>query len=155
MTLDFSILESSDKHILFIDDSCYDEVAPDNPIVKVWFPSISANYSALIRPGEINKLSTKNLGYSGEVASMPDGIYTLEYQVNYAPSVTKKHVKFSRAKELLNKYLIENELNQDVINKMYKIDIMMQAAEAIVNTDKDAALDYYNTVTKEISKLNC
>lgn len=155
MILDFSILESSDKHILFVDDSCYDEMAPDSPTVKVWFPSLSAHYSALVRPGEINILNTKNLGYGKEVASMPDGIYTLEYEVNYALSVTKKHVKFSRAKASLNKYLTENELNQDVINKMYKIDIMMQAAEAIVNIDKNAALDYYNTVTKEISKLNC
>lgn len=157
MTLDFSILESSSKNFIFVDDSTYDNYRPDSPMLEVGFPSISKAYEMAIIPGEINIINTKNLCYSPENIEFPDGMYSLRYSVepNDRSFAEKKYMRFTKAKEKIAELLLEGDISQETINKYYKLDIMMQASEALVDTKREEALDLFNMVQKEIKKLSC
>lgn len=157
MTLDFSILESSSKNFIFVDDSTYNEFRPDSPILAVNFPSISKAYEMAIRPGEINIVNTKSLCYSSENIVFPDGLYMLSYSVepNDKSFIKKNYMRFTKAKEKLADLLLNKDISQETINKYYKLDIMMQASETMVNTNESDAMDLFNMIQKEIIKLSC
>ena len=42
-----------------------------------------------------------------------------------------------------------------LINQLYKLDVYLQAGEALADVDSDKALDYFNIVNKSLDKLNC
>lgn len=157
MTLDFSVLESSVKNFIFVDDSTYDNIRPDSPILEVSFPSISKGYEMAIRPGETNIVNTKSLCYSPENIAFPDGLYSLKYSVepNDKSFIKKNYMRFTKAKEKLAELLLSTDISQETINKYYKLDVMMQASEALVDTKKEEAMDLFNMVQKEITKLSC
>jgi hypothetical protein len=166
MTLDFSVLESSlrndllenpAKNFIFVDDSTYSDIRPDSPLLEVGFPSLSKTYDMAIKPGEINIVNTKSICYSPENIDFPDGLYSLRYSVepNDRKFVKKNYMRFTKAKAKIAELLLTKDLSQETINKYYKLDIMMQSSEALVNTNKEEALDLFNMVQKEIKKLNC
>lgn len=157
MTLDFSVLESSTKNFIFVDDSTYDNIRPDSPMLEVGFPSISKPYAMAIIPGEINIVGTKIICYSTDNIEFPDGLYSLKYSVepNEKKFVEKRYMRFTKAKEKLKELLLDKNISQETINKYYKLDLMMQSSEALVETDKEAALDLFNMAQKEINKLSC
>ena len=157
MTLDFSILESSTKNFIFVDDSSYDDIRPQSPLLEVGFPSLSKTYDMAVRPGETNIVNTKTICYAPDNIEFPDGLYCLRYSVdpNDRLYVEKNYMRFTKAKEKLAELLLSKDLSQETINKYYKLDIMMQSSEALVDSDKEAALDLFNMVQKEIKKINC
>jgi hypothetical protein len=154
MKLDFSIL-STDKSLIFIDETVYTD-KPSKPTVCVKFPSLSTLYSAVITPCEVSVLNTEKLCYSENMIDFPDGLYTITY--SFEPeeynTITKKIMKLDRAKNSI-KSLLSKELSEELISKLYKIDIFIQSSEYLANIDSERSVQYFDFIQKEIKKLNC
>lgn len=156
-TLDFDIIESGNKKtIVFLDSSEYPE-RPGNPLFEVKFPSISEIYKILIRPKEVNSINTKLLEYSTDIIEFPDGLYSFRYSIdpNATKFVCKDYMRFTKAKCKIKELLLSKDIDTETINKLYKLDIYIQAAEELADSDKLKAMEYFDLVQKELKKIDC
>ena len=156
LQLNYTILECSPSSFLFVDETEY-RTTPSNPVLTVKFPSLSKEYSCLIRPCEVNIINTKLLCYSTSCIDFPDGLYEITYSIEPNEYVQKtiKYLKTAQAKDKIKELLTEKDIDKDLINQLYKLDVYLQAGEALADVDSDKALDYFNIVNKSLDKLNC
>jgi hypothetical protein len=155
--IDFTIIETGNlKSLTFSDLSEYDD-RPGTPLLEVKFPSLSQVYQMLIRPGEINIVTTKILCYNKDIQDFPDGVYQFRYSIepnNYLFKC-KNIVRYTKAKCKIKELLLEKDISKETIDKLYKLDILITASESIVDKDKDKALEYFNEIQKELKKIEC
>lgn len=153
--LDFTIYEDYSKDtIIFVDKSCYYEY-PKNPILEVTFP-VDEVYSQLIVPNQVNVLDTQKLCYNNDKVDFPDGVYKFRYSV--APNdKLYKEINYLKTTKLTLKLvdLLKQDLTEDFINKIYKVDLLIRAGEQVVKEDVTKASEFYNTANKLIKKLEC
>jgi hypothetical protein len=155
--LNFEILDTGNtKTIIFLDESEYQE-RPGNALLEVQFPSLSTAYTIMIRPKETNSITTKLLGFTKEIEEFPDGLYNLVYSIdpNHLNFKCKKYFRLTATKCKLKSLLLQEDITKETIEKLYKLDIYLQAIEVVVDTDKKKALEYFETVQKELKKLEC
>lgn len=155
----FSILESSSKNILFVDESTYKNGRPDTPLLQVQFPSLSTTYDCVIIPGEVTVVTTSKINYHSSNLDFCDGLYTLRY--SYEPHqynfLVKKYMRLTQSREKLKSLLDVDckDIDKETIDKYYEIDVLMSAAESIVETDTDRAVEYFQMIQKKLNKLDC
>lgn len=154
--LNFTIYEDgSTDSIIFVDKSEYYEY-PTNPVIEVTFPNlVDEVYHQFILPNQVNVLSLSKLCYN-DSGDFPDGVYKFRYSV--APNATLfKELVYLKHTKLTNQVntLLDTELTEDYINKIYKIDLLLRAGSEVVKTDVNKASEYYNLANKLIKKLEC
>jgi len=155
--LSFEILDTGNtKTIVFLDESEYQE-RPGNPLLEVQFPSLSSPYKLLIRPKETNNITTKLLGFTKDIEEFPDGLYNLVYSIepNHLNYECKKYFRLTATKCKFKSLLLQDDISKETIDKLYKLDIYMQAIQEIVDKDKRRALEYFEMIQKELKKLEC
>jgi hypothetical protein len=155
--LRFEILDTGNtKTIIFLDESEYQE-RPGNPMLEVQFPSLSAAYRIQIRPKETNSITTKLIGFTKEIEEFPDGLYNLVYSIdpNHLNFICKKYFRLTATKCKIKSLLLHEDISKETIEKLYKLDIYLQAIEEVVDTDKKKALEYFELIQKELKKLEC
>lgn len=158
--LDFNIIDEliNDKEILlFMDKSEYIE-PPAVPIIRVRFPGFNSDEIAPITPNEINKLTTSFLKFTECKQEFPDGLYHITYSI--AP-----HDSFYKCKWYLrtvNFYCNMNEnlkgitlRDKDKIEDFYKLDKLIFAAKAQVETNPTQANELFKEAQKQLSKIRC
>lgn len=154
--LNFTIYEDgSTDSIIFVDKSEYYEY-PKNPVVEVTFPNlVDEIYHQHIIPEQTNVLTLNKLCFK-DAGEFPDGVYTFRYSV--APNATLfkqfNYLKHTKLSNKLNQYLLQ-DLTEEEINKIYKVDLLLRAGSTIVKTDISKASEYYNLADKLIKKLEC
>jgi hypothetical protein len=153
--LDFSIFSVSSKSMLFIDESEYKK-SPSNPLLQIKFPSICKDYEFIVRPKECNSFNTVSLGYTEKLIDFPDGKYEATYSIepNEYLTKTKSFMHFGKTKEKI-KELLKEDLDKATIDKLYKLDLKIQASESLVEDSPDKAMEYFDMVQKEIKTLDC
>jgi hypothetical protein len=155
--LSFEILEiGNTKSLIFLDQSEYQE-RPGNPMLEVQFPSISTPYRIQIRPKETNSITTKLIGFTKNIEDYPDGLYNLVYSIdpNHLNFVCKKYFRLTATKCKIKSLLLQEDIDSDTINKLYKLDIYIQAIDEILDTNPSKALQYFEMIQKELKKLEC
>ena len=154
--LNFSIYEdSSTDSIIFVDKSSYYEY-PTNPLLEVKFPNLlDETYQQMILPEQINVLTRTKLCYG--TGDFQDGVYVFRYSV--APNARLfKEVYHLRTTKLTAKIkeLVNIDMEEDSVNKIYKADLMIQAGKLEVEKKNiNKAAEYYNLADKLIKKLEC
>lgn len=154
--LNFTIYDDgSTDSIIFVDKSEYYE-NPTNPVIEVTFPNlVDEVYHQHIIPDQVNVLTLSKLCFT-DSGDFPDGVYTLKYSV--APNINLfkqfNYLKHTKLSNKLNEYLLQ-DLTEEEINKLYKVDLLIRAGSTIVKTDVNKASEYYNLADKLIKKLEC
>ena len=155
--LKFDILETGNKEVITFQDLSEYQERPGNPMLEVQLPSISEVFKVMVRPLEINSLNSKLLGMTKKIEELPDGLYKLVYSIdpNAHRFECKKYFRLTATKCRLKSLLLQNDIDNKTVNTLYKLDIYLQAIEEIKDTDVVKAVDYFNLVQKELSKLEC
>jgi hypothetical protein len=154
--LNFSIYEdSSTDSIIFVDKSSYYEY-PTNPLLEVKFPNLlNETYQQIILPEQLNVLTRTKLCYG--TGDFQDGVYVFRYSV--APNARLfKEVYHLRTTKLTAKIkeLVNIDMEEDSVNKIYKADLMIQAGKLEAEKQNiNKAAEYYNLADKLIKKLEC
>ena len=155
--LDFSIIETGNtKAFIFLDNSDYDS-RPGNPLVEIKFPSVSEIYKSIIIPKTTNIITTKSLNYDCNIIDLPDGLYHFKYSIepnNYL-FICKNIVRFAKTKCKIKNLLLSETITQEAVNKLYELDVLMEAAQTVADTNKTKAIEYFNLIQREIKKLEC
>lgn len=155
--LDFEILDTGNsKAIIFLDQSEYQE-RPGNPTLQIQFPSITKAYKILISPKEVNSINTKLLGFTKDITEFPDGLYNIIYSIdpNHLNFICKKYFRLTATKCRIKRLLLQEDISSEIVGKLYKIDIYLQAIQEIVDTNTKKALEYFELVQKDIKNLEC
>jgi hypothetical protein len=155
MDLNFSIF-STEKSLIFVDETNYSS-KPDSPTVSVKFPSLAQTYTSIVYPCSTTVLNTSVLNYCDDIIDMPDGLYTITYsfEPHQYNTITKKIMKLDRAKNSIKSLFKTEDINEELIHKLYKLDTFIEASEYLANIDSDKAVQYFEFIQKEIKKLNC
>lgn len=153
--LDFLILDDEDtKSLCFLDKSDYFK-RPEKPTLEVKFPNIDRIYSIVIDSCGFSRLTTKSLRYLKTEQDFPDGIYEIRYSVapNDQVYLHKKFIKTSKLKKDLKNILENLEVNDELISKLYKIDLYLTASNLVIDTKEDLAVNFYKEAKKQIKDI--
>lgn len=152
--INFSIYDNgSPKSLILIDESVYFDT-PSSPLIELTLPNFKKVYSVPVEARGLIALNSKLIGFSDGVIDLPDGIYNIRYSV--APNATaflcKNIFKVSSVKARLKDFLC-SELEEDLVEKLYKVDLYLQAAEATVQDMPHEAEEFYKKAKKIIERL--
>jgi hypothetical protein len=154
--LNFTIYEDgSTDSIIFVDKSEYYEY-PTNPVVEVTFPNlVDEVYHQYIIPEQVNVLTLGKLCFN-DTTEFQDGVYTFRYSVAPNANLYKQfnYLRHTKLSNKFNEYLLQ-DLTEEEINKLYKVDLLLRAGSNVVKTDVSKASEYYNLADKLIKKLEC
>ncbi len=143
MTLDFTILKDlNPTRILFLDTHTK---SPVSPTLHIKFPDFKKEYSTPIQYGEINILNTQRMGYTDSIIEFQDGTYEFTFEINNKSCIEKKKIfittqAYSKLNEALKNF---DYTNKDLLEKFNKINLYLQASEAVVCINSQQAEALY------------
>ena len=152
-TLDFVILKDlNPNRILFLDVSEYEQ-KPISPRLSIRFPDFKQIYKTLIEPGTVNILNTVRLKFSDCITEFPDGPYCFTYEINEGCSLIKNVFITTKAHSVLDEMMSTMDYdNKNLLEKINKINLYLQGAESVINTNEEQAQELYKQALK---LLNC
>ena len=162
-TLDFMI-QDADTCLVFTDLSDYME-APECPEIEVTFPGYRDYVSVPIRINEVNKIAGSLLGLTNCGGNIPDGLYTIKYQI--APkelfSKTKYHLRTAELQKQKMQMLdqldfcdVTGKENRDLTTKLMSIELYLDGAEvALKKCDDKLAMKLYKAARELTNSINC
>jgi len=148
-TLDFILIKDlNPNRILFLDTSDYSST-PISPTLHVKFPDFNKEYSTPIQFGQVNIINTARLKFSESITEFPDGPYHLTFEVNNKQCRESKCVFITtKAYSQLSEMLTEIDYtNKDLLEIINKINLYLQGAESVVNSNETQAIELYKQAT--------
>lgn len=145
--LDFSILDTNNPEtIVFVDESQYGE-SPIFPTLKIKFPNLDKEYSAIIKPEKVNVLFTNSIGYNYTRTEFPDGLYELSYKIEkHSCPVVKCYLRTEKVFKQLKEFVALTNKDDSFYEKLGEISLILYASKLEVELNPKQAIEGLKTV---------
>ncbi len=155
--IDFEIVPTGNpKTLVFIDSSNYIS-EPDRPLLEVLMPGYDKFLVANVVARQVNTFNSNTIGFTDLLNSdilldLPDGVYTLKYQV--CPYTTNFKIKSICRTALLEEKLVyiyekieasacTTKHDKEILAQLAEVHMLIEGCHYIADADQRKATEFY------------